>query len=112
MRCIDLISAADERGGKPLVVSLVGGGGKTSLMFALASELRAEGMSVLVTTTTRILDPRDEGRAFDALYLDESWAPDASVAATVPLPMPMPMPTPATATATARGSGAASGRAG
>jgi probable selenium-dependent hydroxylase accessory protein YqeC len=38
-------------------ISLVGGGGKTALMFALACELAATGKSVITTTTTRILEP-------------------------------------------------------
>lgn len=36
------------------VVSLIGAGGKTSTMVALAHELADEGWRVLVTTTTRI----------------------------------------------------------
>jgi probable selenium-dependent hydroxylase accessory protein YqeC len=36
------------------VVSLVGGGGKTTLMFALARELVTAGRPVITTTTTRI----------------------------------------------------------
>ena len=36
---------------------LIGGGGKTSLMFALARELAGGGRSVLTTTSTRILEP-------------------------------------------------------
>ena len=43
-----------EAGG---VISLVGAGGKTSLMFRLAQELSAEGATVLTTTTTRIFMP-------------------------------------------------------
>ncbi len=39
------------------VVSLVGGGGKTTLMFALAQELALAGELVITTTTTRILEP-------------------------------------------------------
>ena len=39
------------------VVSLVGAGGKTSLMFRLAHEISAAGDSVLTTTTTKILNP-------------------------------------------------------
>jgi len=39
------------------VISLVGAGGKTSLMFRLARELSAEGETVLTTTTTRISMP-------------------------------------------------------
>ncbi len=41
-------------------VFLIGGGGKTSLMFALARELVALGHRVLTTTSTRILEPGPE----------------------------------------------------
>lgn len=59
-------------------ISIIGGGGKTSLLFALASDARALGAAVLVTTTTRIYDPRDEQRPFDAFLIDPSWSADAS----------------------------------
>jgi probable selenium-dependent hydroxylase accessory protein YqeC len=36
------------------VISLVGGGGKTTAMFRLAHELKAQGKRVMVTTTTNI----------------------------------------------------------
>lgn len=39
------------------VISIVGAGGKTSLMFRLAHELAAAGESVLTTTTTKIQHP-------------------------------------------------------
>ncbi|MDR3569580.1 MAG: selenium cofactor biosynthesis protein YqeC [Syntrophobacteraceae bacterium] len=39
------------------VISLIGAGGKTTLMFELARELGAEGRSVLTTTTTKIFAP-------------------------------------------------------
>ena len=39
------------------VISLVGAGGKTSLMFGLAREFSSSGLSVLTTTTTKILSP-------------------------------------------------------
>jgi probable selenium-dependent hydroxylase accessory protein YqeC len=39
------------------VVSLVGGGGKTTLMFKLARELSLAGEPVLTTTTTKIFEP-------------------------------------------------------
>ena len=42
------------------VVSIVGAGGKTSLMFRLAREVRERGKSCLVTTSTRILIPDDQ----------------------------------------------------
>lgn len=35
-------------------IAIVGGGGKTSLMFALATELKSAGHTVLTTTTTKI----------------------------------------------------------
>lgn len=41
----------------PALVSLVGAGGKTTLMHRLARELGKRGLSVLVTTTTRIHPP-------------------------------------------------------
>jgi len=39
------------------VISLVGGVGKTTLMFALARELASGGSCVITTTTTKILEP-------------------------------------------------------
>jgi probable selenium-dependent hydroxylase accessory protein YqeC len=45
------------------VVSLVGGGGKTTLLFRLAAEIALSGQNVLTTTTTKILMPRPEQSA-------------------------------------------------
>ncbi|WP_243372704.1 selenium cofactor biosynthesis protein YqeC [Geotalea sp. SG265] len=42
------------------VISIVGGGGKTSLMFHLARQLAYAGKRVLTTTTTKILIPSAE----------------------------------------------------
>lgn len=42
------------------MASLIGAGGKTSLMFRLARELASAGKRVLTTTTTRIYRPRAE----------------------------------------------------
>ncbi len=42
---------------KPCIVSIVGGGGKTSLLYALANALALRGQTVLATTTTRMLPP-------------------------------------------------------
>jgi probable selenium-dependent hydroxylase accessory protein YqeC len=39
------------------VISLVGGGGKTSLMFALGKELSSHRKGILLTTTTKIWEP-------------------------------------------------------
>jgi probable selenium-dependent hydroxylase accessory protein YqeC len=42
------------------VISVVGGGGKTSLMFKLARELSVAGKKVITTTTAHILEPSAE----------------------------------------------------
>ena len=39
------------------IISIVGGGGKTTLMFSLSRELVSEGKSVITTTTTKIMEP-------------------------------------------------------
>lgn len=72
---ISLRQAFDIRPGA--VISLVGGGGKTSLMFALAHEIEAAGETVVTTTTTRIFAPSagetfliveaEEGKLFSGL---------------------------------------------
>ena len=46
---------------KPGVVSLVGGGGKTTTMFALGREAIKRGLKTVLTTTTRIYYPADQG---------------------------------------------------
>jgi probable selenium-dependent hydroxylase accessory protein YqeC len=53
------------------VVSLVGAGGKTTLMFRLARELLLEGKKVVTTTTTKILEPTSEETAFLFIDADE-----------------------------------------
>lgn len=45
--------------GEQGIVSFVGGGGKTTLMWSLAAELAAKNKKVLVTTTTHIMPPND-----------------------------------------------------
>ncbi|MBW2040069.1 MAG: putative selenium-dependent hydroxylase accessory protein YqeC [Deltaproteobacteria bacterium] len=42
------------------IISLVGAGGKTALLFALAEELCARGAKVITTTTTKIFEPTGE----------------------------------------------------
>lgn len=49
------------------VVSIIGAGGKTSLMFQLAREARNRGDIVLVTTSTKLLHPRAD--QYDAIDL-------------------------------------------
>jgi probable selenium-dependent hydroxylase accessory protein YqeC len=53
------------------VISLVGGGGKTTLMFALAAELVSRGCSVVTTTTTKILEPEKSQSPLLLLNTDE-----------------------------------------
>jgi probable selenium-dependent hydroxylase accessory protein YqeC len=55
------------------VISLVGAGGKTSLMFRLARELSAAGETVLTTTTTRIFMP-GEGESGGVILADTAEA--------------------------------------
>ncbi len=45
------------------MVSIVGGGGKTTLMFYLAHGLQAKGLRVISTSTTRILKPGPDDTA-------------------------------------------------
>ena len=48
---------------KTSVISLVGGGGKTTTMFALGREAKEQGLKPVLTTTTRIYCPTDQGLA-------------------------------------------------
>ncbi|HOX13855.1 MAG TPA: selenium cofactor biosynthesis protein YqeC [Spirochaetales bacterium] len=67
------------------ILALSGGGGKTTALFGLADELSARGARGLVTTTTRIRDPRAEGRGFDRfLEIPGAYATSEATAA-VPL---------------------------
>ncbi len=50
------------------VISLVGAGGKTTLMFRLAREIFLSGKRVVTTTTTKILEPKSEETNF--LFVD------------------------------------------
>ena len=53
------------------VISLVGGGGKTTLMFALARELVANKKRVITTTTTRIIKPSPSETQLLLVDMDE-----------------------------------------
>jgi len=53
------------------VISLVGGGGKTTIMFALAQELASTGECVITTTTTKIFEPSPADTPFLLLEADE-----------------------------------------
>jgi len=53
------------------VISLVGAGGKTTLMFRLAKELLLAGKRVVTTTTTKILEPSSEETRCLYVHSDE-----------------------------------------
>jgi probable selenium-dependent hydroxylase accessory protein YqeC len=53
------------------MISLVGAGGKTTLMFRLARELFLEGKKVVTTTTTKILEPASGETAFLFIHPNE-----------------------------------------
>jgi molybdenum cofactor cytidylyltransferase len=54
------------------VVSLVGGGGKTTAMLRIAEELAAQGQQALISTTTHIFPP--DRQQFPALVLERNFA--------------------------------------
>ena len=56
------------------IISLVGAGGKTTLMFALARELRERGRTVITTTTTKISEPLAEEAPCLVIEADEAPA--------------------------------------
>jgi probable selenium-dependent hydroxylase accessory protein YqeC len=58
------------------VVSLVGAGGKTTLMYRLAKELFLSGKRVVTTTTTKILEPKREETNFLFVDSDEKRIKD------------------------------------
>lgn len=62
------------------VVSFVGAGGKTSLIFAWARELAGEGKKVVVTTTTHMLHPGSAGDIYSgrAIIYDPGFKVDES----------------------------------
>jgi len=68
-KTIGLRQAFDIHRGE--VISLVGGGGKTTLMFALARQLASTGESVITTTTTKIFEPSSSETMLLLLETDE-----------------------------------------
>ena len=58
------------------VVSLVGAGGKTTLMFALARELTQKGKAVITSTTTKIFPPSPSETACVFVSRDEDEVVD------------------------------------
>ena len=60
------------------LISLVGAGGKTTLMFRLANELFLAGKRVITTTTTRIMEPAAEETPLLIVEADEEKAAGAA----------------------------------
>lgn len=60
------------------LISLVGAGGKTTLMFRLANELFLAGKRVITTTTTRIMEPATEETPLLIVEADEEKAAGAA----------------------------------
>lgn len=73
-------------GAKGRVVSLVGGGGKSTLMYFLASTCARQGRRVLVTTTTNIFAPAPEFYAETPEQALALW--DRGSIAVIGTPMP------------------------
>ena len=59
--------------GKKHTICLVGGGGKTTVMYELAAAWAASGRRVLVLTSTHILRPADGSFAADAVAVQDLW---------------------------------------
>lgn len=59
--------------GKKHNICLVGGGGKTTVMYELAAAWAASGRRVLVLTSTHILRPADGSFAADAAAVQKLW---------------------------------------
>ena len=59
--------------GKKHNICLVGGGGKTTVMYELAAAWAACGRKVLVLTSTHILQPADGSFAADAVVVHNLW---------------------------------------
>lgn len=65
MKLSELLSISDKKS----IISIVGGGGKTSTLFTLAGELKEK--RVLLTTTTKILKP-EISEFYDIIIEDDS----------------------------------------
>ena len=74
-------------------ISLVGGGGKSTLLLRLARERQARGLRTVVTTTTRILRAQGEAAgpvAGDLPALEAALAQPPVRRTGTPLPCPRP----------------------
>ena len=70
---------APKAAGDNSFISLIGGGGKTTLLINLASHLRSAGKKVLITTTTKLMSPRFHDYKADRFFCNDdvlSFFPD------------------------------------
>jgi probable selenium-dependent hydroxylase accessory protein YqeC len=58
------------RDSKARIITLIGGGGKTSLLYYLATQFQQSGLQVIVTTTTKLFRPNQIGHR---LVLANTW---------------------------------------
>lgn len=65
---MNLIRAFNLQNSKPQIIAFTGGGGKSTTMYRLASELMSKGQKVLVTTTTMIFHPQVWDRPYNILF--------------------------------------------
>ena len=68
------------------IVSLVGGGGKTTLLYAMASHCARKGWRVLVSTTTHILCPQNGTWAQTDAQVQSLWAQGSYAVVGTPAP--------------------------
>lgn len=66
------------------IISLVGGGGKTTLLYAMAAHCARKGWRILVTTTTHIQQPASALWAQDDAALTALWQTGSYAVAGIP----------------------------
>lgn len=81
-----LRSAFGAYGDHRRMVSLVGGGGKSTLMYFLGEKCARKGMRVLITTTTHIFAPNKDCYAATALEAEALWAAGKFAVIGTPVP--------------------------
>ena len=65
---MNLINAFNIQNSQSQIIAFTGGGGKSSTMYRLASELSSKGQKVLVTTTTMIFHPEVKNRPYHVFF--------------------------------------------
>lgn len=68
----DIMKQMDKVSGKK-IVSIIGAGGKSTLMYALAHSYAKKENNVFVTTTTHIYDPMDDSKVNNLEELHKKW---------------------------------------